>query len=259
MRIFCKLFITFFMIYSLVTAEVCHEQTGWCFVQSTSQAFYMFDNVTIGGYEIIPGEWEGSPPGECPFNDCDVVAAFNGETCVAWSYYYKVNDVFTLVLMGADGLTGGAENYLYNGDYPTFKIYQAESGNYYNAVIETGVPMFTNFGNSSIEEMIAEEDADGNVLSIESIIELYDFVLYEPYPNPFNPVTAINYDLPEEAHVSLIVYDILGKNVQTLVNHSQSAGSYSLDWQADVIPSGVYFVRMLASNKSFTQKVMVLK
>jgi hypothetical protein len=75
------------------------------------------------------------------------------------------------------------------------------------------------------------------------------FNLHQNYPNPFNPSTVISYQLPENSFVTLKIYDILGKEVSTLVSGMQSAGFYSLPWNAAGISSGIYYYR-LSANKT---------
>ena len=79
------------------------------------------------------------------------------------------------------------------------------------------------------------------------------------YPNPFNPVTSINYTLSGRDHVTLSVYNLTGKLIETLVDDKQDAGSYTLVWDAANQPSGMYFLRMVTSNEMFHQKLMLLK
>ena len=92
------------------------------------------------------------------------------------------------------------------------------------------------------------------------------FKLSQNYPNPFNPTTIINYQIAAPSHVSLKIYDILGREVATLVNKFINAGSYSIPFKASSIASGVYFYRLEAtsikgSNDRFTEvkKMILLK
>ena len=73
------------------------------------------------------------------------------------------------------------------------------------------------------------------------------FELYQNYPNPFNPSTTIKYDLPKESSVKIVVYDILGREITTLVNEIEKAGSYKTVWNASQLASGVYFYRFQAT------------
>ena len=85
------------------------------------------------------------------------------------------------------------------------------------------------------------------------------YYLYQNYPNPFNPVTNINYILHNTEFVVLKVYDVLGNEIKTLVNEEQPSGSYSLQFNASGLSSGVYFYRMQAGNFSDTRKFILMK
>jgi hypothetical protein len=85
------------------------------------------------------------------------------------------------------------------------------------------------------------------------------FSLGQNYPNPFNPTTVINYSIPKNANVVLKVYNILGKEIATLVNGQQSAGSHNISFNASNLASGVYFYAIQADGFSSTKKMMLLK
>ncbi len=88
------------------------------------------------------------------------------------------------------------------------------------------------------------------------------FVLRQNYPNPFNPTTTISYDIPgtETQHtVSLRVYDILGKEVATLVNETKEAGSYQVTFDASKFASGIYFYKLQAGNFTSVKKLVLMK
>lgn len=111
-------------------------------------------------------------------------------------------------------------------------------------------------------------DKGGTVVGIDEKknIELIsnEFKLYQNYPNPFNPQTTIRYFLPvnmksEKANVKLIVYDVLGNEVVTLVNEVQKPGSYDVEFNGSSLSSGVYYYRLVAGNYSATRKLLLLK
>jgi Secretion system C-terminal sorting domain len=85
------------------------------------------------------------------------------------------------------------------------------------------------------------------------------FSLLQNYPNPFNPTTAISYSLPMNALVTLKIYDILGRDVKTLVNERQDEGSHSVIFNAKDLSSGVYFYRLTAGSFIGTKKLMLIK
>jgi len=85
------------------------------------------------------------------------------------------------------------------------------------------------------------------------------YSLAQNFPNPFNPVTTIAYQLPQSGRVSIIVYDLLGSEVATLVNNVQSAGIHTVKWNAINVASGIYFYRLKAGSFTQTRKLVVIK
>lgn len=94
-----------------------------------------------------------------------------------------------------------------------------------------------------------------------------DFVLYQNYPNPFNPTTTIRYSIPTVGtsrdlslqHVQLIVYDILGNEVATLINKAQSPGDYEVDFDASNLVSGIYVYQIFVDDFTTSKKMILLK
>ncbi len=86
-----------------------------------------------------------------------------------------------------------------------------------------------------------------------------DFSLAQNYPNPFNPSTTIKYSVVENAKVSLKVYDILGKEVATLINETQAPGTYEFDFNASNLASGMYIYTLRAGDFVSSKKMMLLK
>ncbi len=90
------------------------------------------------------------------------------------------------------------------------------------------------------------------------------FALYQNYPNPFNPVTKIRFSIPpvwngRDRSIQLKVYDILGREIATLVNEQLQAGIYEVEWNAENFPSGVYFYIITAGNFTQTRKMVLMK
>lgn len=86
-----------------------------------------------------------------------------------------------------------------------------------------------------------------------------EFGLQQNYPNPFNPSTTIQYQVATAGHVSLKVYNLLGQEIAILVNDVKAPGTYALKWNADGIPSGIYFYKMQSGSFGATRRLMVLK
>ena len=85
------------------------------------------------------------------------------------------------------------------------------------------------------------------------------FELRNNYPNPFNPTTVITYQTAKASSVKLIIYDMTGREIATLVNGEKAAGSYSVPWNASNISSGVYFYKLTADNFSQVKKMVLIK
>jgi len=87
---------------------------------------------------------------------------------------------------------------------------------------------------------------------------LNTFSLLQNYPNPFNPETVISFQISEESHVSLKVYDLLGRELEVLVNEEKPSGSYSVTWNGSKFASGMYLYRIKAGNSHQTNKMMLI-
>ena len=85
------------------------------------------------------------------------------------------------------------------------------------------------------------------------------YSLSQNYPNPFNPTTNIKYSITKESQVTLKVFDILGRDVENLVNQKQAAGSYEVNFDASKLASGVYFYRLTAGDFVQSMKMMLIK
>ena len=90
------------------------------------------------------------------------------------------------------------------------------------------------------------------------------YTLHQNYPNPFNPITSLRYDLPEQAQVTLTVYDLMGREVTQLVNTTQEAGYRSVQWDATnmngkPVSAGVYLYQIHAGDFVQTRKMVLLK
>ncbi len=100
-----------------------------------------------------------------------------------------------------------------------------------------------------------------NVIGIEPVTGIVPktFNLSQNYPNPFNPVTNINVDIPKNSIVKVAVYDMLGKEVDVLVDQQLTAGSYKIDWNASRFASGIYFYRIITSEFTDIKKMVLVK
>ncbi|MCK4312373.1 MAG: T9SS type A sorting domain-containing protein, partial [Candidatus Cloacimonetes bacterium] len=83
--------------------------------------------------------------------------------------------------------------------------------------------------------------------------------LYQNYPNPFNPKTIISYSLPKASNVKIMIYNIKGQLVETLVDAQKPAGSHTVDWNVEDMSSGIYFYKLKSGNYNETKKMLLLK
>ncbi|MBC8311359.1 MAG: T9SS type A sorting domain-containing protein [Candidatus Marinimicrobia bacterium] len=112
-------------------------------------------------------------------------------------------------------------------------------------------------------------EADGEIEVIEVIVanssgevqlmEPKSFTIMDAYPNPFNPSTRLNYNIPLNGYLEINIYDLQGRMVESLYNDYSSAGVYTIDWNADIYSSGVYLAQFKYGNTIQTQKLMLVK
>lgn len=102
----------------------------------------------------------------------------------------------------------------------------------------------------------------GGVVSVEEedIDEiLTNFKLSQNYPNPFNSTSLIKYSIPQSSNVVIKVFDILGNEIETLVNEEKTVGTYEITWTADNLPSGIYLYQLRAGSYLQSRKMVLMK
>lgn len=93
---------------------------------------------------------------------------------------------------------------------------------------------------------------------LEPIIPLA-YSLKQNYPNPFNPVTQIDFELPEDGFTKLVIYDLLGREIERLIDKDLNAGNHSVKWDASKFVSGLYFYRLQSGNFIQTKKMLLIR
>jgi hypothetical protein len=161
------------------------------------------------------------------------------------------NVVFTDTIGHNSGITAtcysGANDILSIGaiEYLTLGRGKIQNNSFWNVLL-------TRQGGELTVLVGVEEDEVTSVIPTE-------FELFQNYPNPFNPVTTIRYTVPQSAEVKIIVYDILGREVASLVNEYKPTGTYEVSFDANALASGVYFYQLKAGNYLETRKMILLK
>jgi len=107
-------------------------------------------------------------------------------------------------------------------------------------------------------------DARGKLVIIGSIRQIGSVIpdqysLSQNYPNPFNPITNVKFSIIKVEHIKLVVYDITGREVQTLVNESLHPGTYETSFDGSLLTSGVYFYKLITNGFTETKKMLMLK
>ena len=210
------------------------------YTNTTNQYFYFIEEATIAAKEINHGDW---------------VVAYNNDIVVG-ARQYKSGGMIDLPIMGYDDsseqLKVLSAGYCQTGDIPTIKIHRT------NGTI-TDMNVDVKSGSRTFLSSIGGGHA---MVTLTDGLELPTEVsLHNAYPNPFNPVTMIEYEIPNEMFVNLSIYDIRGRLVTELVNNMQAAAisTYKVIWNADMQASGVYFVRLTAGDTVKKQKIMLIK
>jgi len=136
-----------------------------------------------------------------------------------------------------------------------------ESGQYTGSLTVTGYDM-----NGLVDEILVPVTFNVDPTGVEdNVVDLpTEFGLSQNYPNPFNPTTEINFALPENSHVTLEVFNVLGQRVLTLIDSDMKAGYQSVTWngkdnQNQSVSSGIYLYVLKAGENTFTKKMMMLK
>ena len=217
---------------SISGSPMVERPEGLEFIQSSEQAFYYVNEEAIEGLGIEHGDW--------------LVSICGSNVSGSRQYIGTTMDV---PAMGYDGypVTAG---YCEKGDRPKFKLYKAMTGEMIELHAE--VPAWDSNGIFFIEHMMEAPPLPT------------DYSMLSAYPNPFNPVTNIGFEIPEESMVKIIVYDLRGQEVATLVNGMTVAGRYSVNWDANDVASGIYFVNFTAlrdghASVAKIQKLMLVK
>jgi hypothetical protein len=153
---------------------------------------------------------------------------------------------------GGNSWVSEATNYPADKDSLSVSIPTGTSSPLKFRVIESGE---WDKGVAFVSDPIAVSDIE----SVKSSPNSYSYFLADNYPNPFNPSTIINYEVASSKFVTLKVYDVLGREIETLVNETKGPGQYSVAFDGSKLSSGVYFYRMTAGNYVSTKKALLVK
>ncbi len=159
------------------------------------------------------------------------------------SKLYDISDINNIKLFAA--CYGGGMKYIKNGENYFLILSDPRSFNVNNP--------YSGINGISINSI----DGIGNTKEAAEIPLKYN--LYQNYPNPFNPRTTISYSIPRISFITLKIYDVLGREIETIVNEQKPAGNYKVNFNAGGLASGVYFYQLRAGDFVSTKKLILLK
>jgi hypothetical protein len=170
----------------------------------------------------------------------------------AFVYAYRNGEIAGYAFTNAEG------NYAITGLAPgTYSVFADKAGYHESATVNVsagyspgGAPL-SGSADFTLNSVL--------IVSHGTLTQPTKYVLNQNYPNPFNPSTTISYSLPDAGNVSLKVYDLLGKEVTTLVNRYQQPGNYTVTFSASKLSSGVYFYRLEAGSTKLIKKMVLLR
>jgi hypothetical protein len=111
-----------------------------------------------------------------------------------------------------------------------------------------------------VEVVLQGEGLPVSTISVEESSKLpTEFALSAPYPNPFNPTATITFDIPSAGNIRLSIHNILGRHIETLIDQTMSPGTHKITWNADHLPSGIYFCHMTAPNFHQVRRMVLIK
>jgi hypothetical protein len=185
-------------------------------------------------------------------------------TPVSVKFYLNDPDSGGTPIIGINGTNTVSTNGILN--------VQGSTTVFFRWVIPSGLPSFPRIyaeldQENTITEIHEDNNKGFNIIGASSVSGIEDenyfipdkFVLYQSYPNPFNPSTTIKYSIPNSDVVSLRVFDILGREVEILVDEYKAAGSYSIEFNASKFASGVYFYQLRSGEFVESKKMILLR
>ncbi len=240
-------------LHVVCTGDYTNELGKVAVIDIDSETPTVVDTIFIGG---SPGDIEISSNG---FGFCSAW----GDGTNGYIYKYDAN---------ADTVINNSENPILVGPNVSGLYFDSEDNSLW-------IPYMTAWGGDGFaqkfsvdaDSVVWTSDVLGNGTSAITIVESFlvsvetksttpeSFYLAQNYPNPFNPTTTIKYSIQNSGFVSLKVYNILGKEITTLVNRNQAAGNYEINFDASNLTSGVYIYQLNSGNKVQIKKMIFLK
>ena len=177
---------------------------------------------------------------------------FGGDTMIGKVYFYKNGVVIGNPVFGTTQTISSWTALQVPMTYTTLDVPDSATIFFVTGAYVQHTESILYVDNLSFDTLITSVSLTSNELPIK-------FDLAQNYPNPFNPTTTISFNIPLKSFVLLKVFDLVGREVATLVSEEMSAGNHSQQWNAVNISSGVYFYRLQAGSFTETKKLVLLK
>jgi hypothetical protein len=229
---------------------------------------YLMDALWSTDYELdAPLKWKMAP-----FNNdysSSVFASFDPVAIESVGYDFLRTEYTTARGAGTYVQMVGVEDYLHQAadslNWPAGISYDPDSTGVHVKSLgvhehwnnATDMQYTRNLGTGSGIELV-KVNTTVDVASHENN-QPKEYLLFQNYPNPFNPSTKIGYQIAQSGYVTLKIYDVLGKEVATLVNESKSAGTYEIQFDASRFTTGTYFYRLTTDQMAETKKMLLIK
>jgi hypothetical protein len=194
------------------------------------------------------------------------VSAYNQLTLSFWHRYNtQATKDFCRVEVSSNGGTSWVQITSYSGNLNTMTKVEADVTNYKSSNFKIRFRLISDRSTVAdgwyVDDIkITGKTSGTQITNITGNNNLPgNYSLLQNYPNPFNPVTTIKFDLPTDNFVTLKIYDMLGREVATLVDNKLSAGTHSLNWNASQFSSGIYFYRLTAGDFKDVKRMILIK
>jgi hypothetical protein len=262
-------------------------------VHTDSTGLFTFEKIPNGKYIIQVAPFQNYMPAFYKATDCgvrspklaDTIVVTNNQSVSGLSVCVKdatgngggsvsgfvrnANGIgLSGVAISAIGSNGNPDNlFSVTGSNGSYQITNLDDGSYVISADKVGYNSAA-LSNVAIDYSSGIFNTNGSnlVLPVNTITDVKtaevlpgNFVLGQNYPNPFNPSTVIKYSIPTNSYVQIKLYDVIGREVSTLAKGQMNAGTYSITFNAESLPSGIYFYRIQAGNFVQTKKMILLK
>ena len=202
------------------------------YAQSMQQAFYFVENINIDDYDLLEDDW--------------IIAYYDDTVIGARQWNGKYSDIPVMGIDGSDETFG----YIEEGMIPEFKLFRESTGEL--LILEAdGIAPWVNNGLTLIA-LYTQTQLINSDFPINTTI-------HGAYPNPFNPISTINFSLSENSQIELSIHNMNGEKIENLYNGYKNSGFHQIVWNAENMPSGMYFFTLNNPDGIHTQKLLLLK